>query len=86
MASANYTHFSHTNLACVLDIIDAVSDAIVAHLFPDEEDITQALALEILQALKTRFATLRAINVSKITTIFDAPYGTGGTIEEYLCC
>ena len=31
-ASANFTHYAHTNLACVLDIIDAVPDAIVAEL------------------------------------------------------
>ena len=31
-ASANFTHYSHTNLSCVLDIIDAVPDAIVTHI------------------------------------------------------
>ena len=37
-ASANFTHYAHTNLTCVLDIIDATADAIVTHLFPDNKD------------------------------------------------
>ena len=69
---------------CVLDIINAVLDAIVTHLFPDNEDANQASALEMLQALEKRFATLCATNVVKITAIFDAPYDTGATIDEYL--
>ena len=48
MASTNYTHFAHTNLACVLDIINALSDAIFSHLFSDDEHANQASALEIL--------------------------------------
>ena len=28
-ASANFTHYAHTNLVCVLDIIDAVPDAML---------------------------------------------------------
>ena len=77
-ASANKTHFAHTNLACVLP------DAIITHLFPDNEHTTQASALKILQALEKRFATLCATDVVKITAIFDAPYDTGSTIDEYL--
>jgi hypothetical protein len=83
-ASANFTHYSHTNLACVLDILDAVPVALVTHIYPDEDDAHQASALEMLQALEKRFATLRATDVSKITDLFDAPYDTGGTIDEYL--
>ena len=55
-ASANLTHYSHTNLACILDIIDAVPDALVTHIYPDEEDAHQASALEMLQALEKHFA------------------------------
>ena len=85
-ASANFTHFSHTKLAYVLDIIDAAPDALLTHIYPDEEDAHQASALEMLQALEKRCATLRATVVSKITNLFDAPYyDTGGTIDEYLC-
>ena len=72
-ASANFTHYSHTNLACVLDIIDAVPDAIVTHISPDDEDTHQALALEMLQALEKCFALLCATDISKITDLFDAP-------------
>ena len=80
-ASANYTHFAHTNLACVLDIIDTVPDTIVAHLYLDDKDIAQALALKMLQALDKCFAATDAVN---ITAIFDVPYDTGGTIDVYL--
>ena len=80
-ASANYTHYAPGNLVCVLDIIDAVPDAIIAHLFFDHEHANQASALEMLQALEKRFATLCATDV---TAIFDAPYNTGPTIDEYL--
>ena len=38
----------------------------------------------MLQALEKRFATFRATNVSKIPDLFDTPYDTGGTIDEYL--
>ena len=85
-ASTNYMHYAHTNFARVLDIIDTVPDAIVAHLFRDDEHANQVLALEILQAIEKNFATLHATNVIKITTIFDAPNHTGATINEYLCC
>ena len=64
--SANFMHYSCTNLACVLGIIDAVPDAIVTRLFLHDEDAHQALALEMLQALEKRFAMLHAIDVSKI--------------------
>ena len=47
-ASANYTLFANTNPACVLDIIDAIPDVIISHLFPDEEHASQASALKIL--------------------------------------
>ena len=79
-----YMHYAHTNLVCVLDIINAVPGAIVVHLFPDDEHAYQALALEILQALEKGFATLCATDIVKITAIFDAPYDTGATIDEYL--
>ena len=69
---------------CVLGIIDAVSDAIVTHTFPDDKDTSQASALEMLQALEKRFAMLRATGVVKITAIFDDPYDTGATINKYL--
>ena len=69
-------HYSHTNFACVLDIINAVPDALVTHIYPDEDDVHQSLALKMLQALEN--------NVSKTTDLFNAPYDTGGTIDEYL--
>ena len=56
----------HTNLACALDIIDAVPNTIVSRLFPDEEHANQASALELLQALEIHFATLRATDVVEI--------------------
>ena len=83
-ASANYTHFAHTNLACVLDIIKANPGAIVSHLFPDDKHANQDSALQILQALEKRFATLCPTDVVRITANFDAPYNTAGTIDEYL--
>ena len=79
--STNYTHYAHTNLACVLDIIEAVLGVIISHLFPDDEHTNQASALE---ALEKRFATLHATDVVKITAVFYAPYDTAGTIDEYL--
>ena len=39
----------------------------------------------MLQALEKRFARLHATDVVKIPAIFDAPYDTGATIDEYLC-
>ena len=72
-ASANYMHFAHINLACVLDIIDATPNAIVSHLFPDDEYANQVFTLEFLQALETRFATLWATDIVKIKAIFDVP-------------
>ena len=83
-ASANYTHAAHTNLTCVLDILAAIPDTIVYCLFSNEEHTNQASALELLQALDTRFTTLQATDVVKIKAIFNAPYDTGGTINEYL--
>lgn len=44
-ASTNYTHYAHNNLVCVLNVIDAIPDAIVVHLFPDDEHANQTLAL-----------------------------------------
>ena len=34
-AFANFTHFSHTNLACVLDIINAVPNALITRIYLD---------------------------------------------------
>ena len=82
--SANCTPFAHIKLACVLNIIITISDALLSRLFPDKEHANHASALEILQALETRFATLCATNIVKITIIFYAPYDTAGTIGEYL--
>ena len=83
-ASANCTHFARTNLACVLDIMNTVFNAIVANLFPNDEHANQASALEILQTLEKRFTTIRATNAIKIAAFFNAPYDTGATIDEYL--
>ena len=83
-ASANFMHYAHTNLVCVLDIIDAVPDIIVAHLFPDNDHANQTLALEMLQALKKHFTMLCATDVIKITAVFDAPYDRRAAIDEYL--
>ena len=70
-----------TPILSVLDIIDVVPNAIVSHLFLDDEHANQALALEILEALKKCFATLRATDIVKITATFDAPYDMAGTVD-----